>query len=93
MRWLDNGWRWSGPGIPDTKPYFPGILTGTGGRIWVLREGEAYESEDLDYDPTEPYDTEIRWRSERLADAFEVDGTYLGVQRVRRFELAFQGGR
>jgi hypothetical protein len=78
MRWLDNGWRWTGPGIPDTKPYFSDILTGTGGRIWVLREGAAYEAEDPNYDPTEPYDTEIRWRPERLADAFEVDGTYLG---------------
>lgn len=78
MRWLDNSWRWSGPGIPDTKPFFSEIVIGMGGRIWVLRDGEAYETEDPDYDPGDPYDTEIRWRQDRLADAFEVDGSYLG---------------
>lgn len=78
MRWLDASWRWSGPGIPDTKPFFSGILTGADGRIWVLRDGAAYEAEDREYDASDPYDTEIRWRQERLADAFEVDGSYLG---------------
>jgi hypothetical protein len=84
MRWLDNSWRWTGPRIPATKPYFSGILTGAGGRIWALREGEAYESDDHDYDPTEPYDTEIRWRQERVADGFAADGTFLGSVRMPR---------
>jgi hypothetical protein len=84
MRWLDNSWRWTGPRIPATKPYFSGILTGAGGRIWVLREGEAYEFDDQDYDPTEPYDTEIRWRQERVADGFTSDGRFLGSVRMPR---------
>jgi hypothetical protein len=78
MRSLDDSWRWRGPGIPDAKPYFSGIVTGTGGRIWVLRDGDGYEAEDPDYDPGDPYDTEIRWRQDRLADAFEGDGSFLG---------------
>jgi hypothetical protein len=84
MRWLDNSWRWNGPRIPATKPYFSGILTGAGGRIWVVRDGEAYAAEDPDYDPSDPYDTEVRWKQERLADAFRVDGTYLGTIRLPR---------
>lgn len=84
MRWLDAGWRWDGPGIPDTKPYFSGVITGTDGRIWVRRDGPAYEMEDPDYDPEEPYDTEIRWYSEQLLDAFEEDGTFLGTVAAPR---------
>jgi hypothetical protein len=84
MRWLDRGWRWEGPRIPDTKPTFSGIWTGLDGRIWVLREGDAYESDDPSYDPTDPFDTEIRWRSERLLDAFTPDGTFLGTATLPR---------
>lgn len=79
MRWLDNGWRWNGPTIPNAKPLISGILAGVSGRIWVVRDGPAYEAEDLDYDASDPYDTEIRWRQERLADAFQPDGTFLGT--------------
>lgn len=84
MRWLDRGWRWDGPRIPDTKPAFSGIWTGRDGRIWVLREGEGYESDDPSYDPEDPFDTEIRWRSERFVDAFEPDGTFLGTAILPR---------
>ena len=84
MRWLDRGWRWDGPPIPETKPAFSGIWTGRDGRIWVLREGPGYESEDGDYDPSDPFDTEIRWRSERLLDGFRADGTFLGTSVLPR---------
>jgi hypothetical protein len=79
MRWLDPSWRWNGPRIPPSKPFFSGLLTGTNGRIWVRRDGAAYEVEDPDFDPEDPFDTEIRWRQEQLLDAFEVDGTFLGT--------------
>ena len=79
MRWLDPNWRWNGPRVPDSKPAFSGLLTGSDGRIWVLRDGVAYEVEDPDYDPANPYDTEIRWRQEQLLDAFQADGTFLGT--------------
>jgi hypothetical protein len=84
MRWLDPDWRWDGPRIPETKPYFSGILTGSDGRIWVRRDGPAYETEDPDYDPEDPWDTEIRWRSEQLLDAFGTEGRFLGTVAAPR---------
>ena len=84
MRWLDPGWRWDGPPIPDTKPHFSGLLTGEDGRVWVLRDGPAFGVEDPEYDPTDPDDVEIRWRQERLMDAFERDGTFLGSVTMPR---------
>lgn len=78
MRWLDPGWRWTGPRIPDTKPAFSGIVAGLDGRVWLMRDGPAYEVEDPDYDPSDPYDTEIRWRQDRLLDGFDADGDFLG---------------
>jgi len=84
MRWLDPTWQWEGPSIPVAKPLFSGILTGADGRIWVLRDGEAYEVDDPDHDPTDPLDTGIRWRQERLADAFDPGGTFLGTVTMPR---------
>lgn len=84
MRWLDPTWRWDGPSIPWTKPVLSGVVTGADGRIWVLRDGQSYEVDDPDYDPTEPFATEIRWRQERVADAFEVSGTFLGTVTMPR---------
>ncbi|MBT8249425.1 MAG: hypothetical protein HKO65_09560 [Gemmatimonadetes bacterium] len=84
MRWLDAAWRWSGPRIPSSKPMFSGLLTGLDGRIWVQRDGTAYEVEDPDFDPDDPYDTEIRWHQEQMLDAFEVDGTFLGTVLLPR---------
>lgn len=84
MRWLDRSWRWDGPEIPDTKPFFSRILIGAAGRIWVLREMEAYERHDPDFNPTDPFDTEIRWLPERTLDAFLPDGTFLGTVRLPR---------
>lgn len=84
MRWLDPTWRWNGPDIPTTKPFFSGIWVGGNGRIWVLRDGEAYETEDPDFDPDDPYDTEIRWRQDRVLDAFDPDGRFLGTVPLPR---------
>lgn len=84
MRWLDPTWRWDGPQIPPKKPAFSGLFVGRQGRIWVLRDGPAYEVVDDDYDPTDPDDVEIRWKQDRLFDAFESDGTFLGTIQVPR---------
>ncbi len=78
MRWLDADWRWTGPRIPPSKPAFSGIAVGLDGRVWVIRDGPAYEVEDLDYDRTDPYDTEIRLRQDRILDAFQTNGNFLG---------------
>lgn len=78
MRWLDPSWTWDGPRIPADKPAFSGLHTGQDGRVWVLRETTAYETDDPDYDPEEPYDTEIRWRVDRVLDGFAPDGSPVG---------------
>lgn len=84
IRWLDPSWRWDGPAIPESKPFLSGLLTGMDGRIWVLRDGPAYEIDDPDYDPADPFDTEIRWQQDVVADAFEQDGTFLGSVTMPR---------
>jgi hypothetical protein len=84
MQWLDPNWRWNGPQIPKNKPAFSGLYVGKNGRIWVLRDGPAYEVEDADFDPTDPDDVEINWEQDRSFDVFESDGTFLGTVSIPR---------
>ena len=84
MRGTDPNWRWNGPAIPDTKPPWRDLYTGRDGRIWVYRQGAAYEVEDTDFDPTDPDDIEIRWQQDSMFDVFESDGTFLGTVDVPR---------
>jgi len=79
------GWRWNGPGIPETKPPFSGILVGDDGRIWVQlhttavayrSEAEALEEERRTNRPQRRFREPIRF------DVFEPDGRYLGQVRV-----------
>ena len=79
MRSTDPNWRWNGPDIPDTKPAFRNLYTGSDGRIWVMRYGAGIEGEDADYDPDDPDDVERRWSEPVLFDVFEDDGTFLGT--------------
>lgn len=72
------GWRWDGPAIPDVKPAYRRIYTGAQGRIWVMVHVPGVESDDPDYDPTDPDDVENRWSEPVAFDVFEDDGTYLG---------------
>jgi hypothetical protein len=78
MRSTDPNWRWNGPPIPDSKPYFEEIYAAADGRIWVLVELEGVEQDDPDYDPTDPDSIEDRWRARYAFDLFETDGTYVG---------------
>jgi hypothetical protein len=84
MRRLDAGWRWNGPAIPDTKPPYRRIFTGSDGRIWVQLYQEA-ERIELD-EPAEPREPgaipEQRWREPTAFDVFEPDGRYLGLVRA-----------
>lgn len=84
MRRTDPNWRWNGPEIPAAKPAFDALFAGKDGRIWVYRQGEAYEVEDPNYDPSDPDAIEIRWREDRLFDVWEDDGTFLGTVRIPR---------
>jgi hypothetical protein len=79
MRGTDPNWRWNGPGIPDSKPYFSRLYTGADGRIWVQVPQRGIEVENLDHDPTEPGSTPTVWRQPVAFDVFESDGTFLGT--------------
>lgn len=80
MRHFDPGWRWEGPDIPDTKPWYVSIIPDRSGRIWVLRVGEGRRVEGW----TEPegwreWERNPAWVSEGWFDVFEEEtGRYLG---------------
>lgn len=74
MRRTDPSWRWSGADVPDTKPAYRSVMTGRGGRLWILpsRAAEPVEAEDRDGNPV------TRWVEPSVWDVFESDGRYLG---------------
>ncbi len=78
LRWLDPGWQWSGPDVPERKPLVGGLLVGDDGAVWVLREGAAVEQDDPDFRPNDPSSVERRLRSALLADVFTADGDLIG---------------
>ncbi len=83
MRRTDPAWRWTGPGIPDTKPPYTGLLVGELGRIWVLLHQQARK---IDPDVTgadEPGAIPLlTWVEPVAFDVFEPDGRYLGTVRA-----------
>ncbi len=79
MRERDPDWSWSGPPVPNHKPFFSGLLTGRDGRIWVRVAAEGYPVENEDHDPEDPSSMPVLWRTPLRYDVFEPDGTYLGV--------------
>ncbi len=79
MREMDPDWSWSGPPVPNHKPFFSGLLTGRDGRIWVRVATEGYPVENEDHDPEDPSSVPVSWRTPLRFDVFEPDGTYLGV--------------
>ena len=88
MRGTDPNWRWNGPAIPDAKAPYDRIYAGRTGRIWVTRNGPAYEQVDSDFDPNDPEDIEENWGEDTLIDVFEKDGTFLGTITAPR-DLSF----
>ena len=78
MRRLEPGWRWSGPGIPDTKPPFSDFYVTRDGRIWVQVPQPSIEEQNPDYDPQEENSEPTRWREPVAFDVFGEDGTYFG---------------
>ena len=79
MRERDPDWSWSGPAVPDHKPFFSALLTGRDGRIWVRVATEGYPVENEDHDPEDPSSMPVSWRTPLRFDVFEPDGTYLGA--------------
>ena len=87
LRMTDPGWRWSGPSIPDAKPFIRGLLTGEDGRIWVsvAQPGERVPESELPPPPSvqvgavNPRQRPVpKWRDPVVYDVFEPDGRYLG---------------
>jgi hypothetical protein len=79
------GWKWNGPGIPDTKPPYRDILVTDEGRIWVsvsqesratMTVAEARAEEEVSGRP------QMRFAAPDAFDVFEADGTFLGHVRV-----------
>lgn len=79
MRDTDPDWSWTGPPIPDHKPFYQQLLTGRDGRIWVRLWTEASRVENENHDPDDPRSAPATWIEPVRYDVFEADGTYLGV--------------
>jgi len=75
----DPTWQWDGPDLPDSKPFFWSLRSGSDGTIWVLRDLPAAEVPNPSWDPSNPDDApETLWRSPAVVDVFEESGRYLG---------------
>ena len=79
MRETQPDWKWKGPSIPETKPWFRRLDTGRDGRIWVQLWTEGHSVENEDHDPADPSSRPLFWREPVRFDVFEADGRYLGV--------------
>ncbi|MGH7481707.1 MAG: hypothetical protein ACRELV_06090 [Longimicrobiales bacterium] len=96
LRDVQPGWRWDGPGIPPTKPYFRDLRTGPDGRIWVQRYVQAEQVErdsaTLAADSTGELSPRY-WREPIVFDVFEPDGRFLGeVHLPQGVRLAVMAG-
>jgi hypothetical protein len=98
MRQTDPSWRWNGPPIPQVKPYFGQIHTGSDGRIWIQRSTPGERIPDDELEPTaDGTPPPARFRSPIAFDVFEPDGHYLrplfgpdAVWAIERDELDVQ---
>jgi hypothetical protein len=83
MRRTDPAWRWTGPGIPDTKPPYTDLLVGELGRIWVLLHQGAQKVDPDVTGADEPgASPQLTWVEPVAFDVFEPDGRYLGMVRA-----------
>ena len=84
MRQIDPTWRWSGPPIPDTKPYLMSLTVGRDGRIWarVSQLGERIPDAELDEGAPSASGAQRRpvpqWREPVVYDVFEPSGEFVG---------------
>ena len=79
MRNTDPDWSWSGPPIPERKPFYQQLLAGRDGRIWVRLVTEGHPVENENHDPENPRSEPVTWVEPLRYDVFEPGGTYLGV--------------
>ena len=79
-----GGWRWNGPGIPDTKPPYSSLFVDFDGRVWVVlsQEGVATMTEDEAREEERVSGrVPLRYEEPPVFDVFGADGRYLGVVR------------
>lgn len=82
MQWLDPTWTWTGPDIPRQKPFVSQLFVGRDGTVWALREGEAVDGDDPDYDPRDAFSVERRLKPKLSFDVFTASGEFLGSLAV-----------
>lgn len=82
LQWLDPTWTWTGPEIPSQKPFVSQLFVGADGSVWVLREGEAMDGDDPDYNPRDAASVERRLKSRLSFDVFTANGEFLGTLAV-----------
>ena len=103
MRTVDPSWRWNGPPIPETKPYFKGLRVAQDGRLWVQlsQPGEIDPAVDSTQStagasgtgaagapPSGNRRPALRYREPQVWDVFAADGRFLGqVQFPHGFTL------
>ncbi|HEU4631457.1 MAG TPA: 6-bladed beta-propeller [Gemmatimonadaceae bacterium] len=103
LRRADPSWRWNGPSIPETKPFFTGITVDADGRLWVRRSepGERIPEAELAELREEAARRPIRpplpppraWREPVAYDVFAPDGEFLGHLPVPpRTSLLYMSG-
>jgi hypothetical protein len=82
MRDLEPAWVWSGPAIPATKPAYSELVPAVSGEVWVVRPGPATQDSACDEDSFELDGRAHCWPQQRIVDAFDIDGRYLGEVSV-----------
>jgi hypothetical protein len=80
LRKMDPNWRWNGPEIPRTKPFYDAIHSGLDASIWVLRTAASRE-ERVPPGPSGA-DRGTVWIAPRVFDVFDVQGQYLGAVKL-----------
>jgi hypothetical protein len=91
MRQTDPNWTWNGPGIPENKPAYYGLIVGLDGRIWISLSpetgpkiggisGTSGVGPGMARPPRREADREPS--KPTLYDVFEPDGRYLGQVQV-----------
>jgi hypothetical protein len=75
------GWRWNGPGIPDTKPPLRDVFADADGRIWVVvsRPGrETMTAAEAREEARRTGRTPLRFQEPPAFDVFDSEGRFLG---------------
>ena len=78
----DPSFSWTGPAIPDQKPFFADFYPDYSGRIWVRTHAPSRREEECTENPM-PGEPLMRcWRPRSGLDVFGADGRFLGDVEV-----------